>query len=193
MPHLLCAFRRAKLRHSNRFPIYDAAAPSATTRFPRCVTRDYQHRFTNYVRRVRPYRIGYAAQLAKPSMFRQYPSGNHGSFRAALRRRRLCADHYVVMRPPSQPPAEAGSTPIPSVSHCIITSSRLHLPPRIGLIRLSLTCIRNHVIRISASLTLSAGRIVKDQVLASRCHPLGWGRPSSVGVCATSDERNTNG
>ena len=193
MPHLLCAFRRAKLRHSNRFPIYDAAAPSATTRFPRCVTRDYQHRFTNYVRRVRPYRIGYAAQFAKPSMFRQYPSGNHGSFRAALRRRRLCADHYVVMRPPSQPPAEAGIRPIPSVSHCIITSSRLHLPPRIGLIRLSLTCIRNHVIRISASLTLSAGHIVKEQVLASRCHPLGWGRPSSVGVCATSDERNTNG
>ena len=158
-----------------RFPIYDAAATPATTRFSRRVTRGYQHRFTNYVRRVRPYRIGYAAQLARPNRFRQYPSGNHGSFRAAPRRRRLCADHYVVMRPMSQPPAEAGITPIPSVSHRIITLSHLHLPPRIGLIRLSLTCIRNHVIRISASLTLSAGRIVKEQILASRCHPLCWG------------------
>lgn len=35
--------------------------------------------------------------------------------------------------------------------------------------------------------------IVKEQILASRCHPLCWGRPSSVGVRATSDERNTNG
>ena len=157
------------------------------------ITRKYQLVFTNFVRRVRPYRIGYAVQLARPNRFRPYPSGNHGSFRAALRRRRLCANHFVVMRPTSQPPAEAGITPIPSVSHCIITSSRLHLPPRFGLIRLSLTCIRNHVIRISASLTLSAGRIVKEQILASRCHPLCWGRPSSVGVRATSDERNTNG
>ena len=162
-------------------------------RFSRYVTRGYQHRFTNYVRRVRPYRIGYASQFAKPSMFRPYPSGNHGSFRAALRRRRLCADHFVVMRPMSQPPAEAGITPIPSVSHCIITQSHLHMPPRIGLIRLSLTGIRNPVIRISASLTLSAGRIVKEQILASRCHPLSWGRPPSVVVRATSDERNTNG
>ena len=178
---------------ANRFPIYDAAAVSATTRFSRYVTRGYQHRFTNYVRRVRPYRIGYAAQFAKPSMFRPYPSGNHGSFRATLRRRRLCADHLVVMRPTSQPPAEAGITPIPSVSHCIITSSRLHLPPRFGLIRLSLTCIRNHVIRISASLTPRAGRLVKEQVLASRCHPFCWRRPSSVGLRPTSDERCTSG
>ena len=193
MPHLRCAFRRAKLRHCqpiphlrcHRYPGLDGLRP--------ILTRGYQHRFTNYVRRVRPYRIGYAAQLARPNRFRKYPSGNHGSFRAALRRRRLCANHFVVMRPTSQPPAEAGITPIPSVSHCIITSSRLHLPPRIGLIRLSLTGIRNPVIRISASLTLSAGRIVKEQILASRCHPLCWGRPSSVGVRATSDERNTNG
>ena len=80
-----------------RFPIYDAAATTATTRFSRCVTRGYQHRFTNYVRRVRPYRIGYAVQLARPNRFHKYPSGNHGSFRAALRRAPCSADHYVVM------------------------------------------------------------------------------------------------
>ena len=157
------------------------------------LTRGYQHRFTNYVRRVRPYRIGYAAQFARPSMFRPYPSGNHGSFRAALRRRRLCADPFGVMQPPSRPPAKAGITPIPSVC---TASSRNHI------------CICRHAFGLSACHSRaseiplyafprrspsSAGRIVKEQILASRCHPLSWGRPSSVGVRATSDERNANG
>ena len=87
------------------------------------------------VRRVRPYRIGYAVQLARPNRFRPYPSGNHGSFRAALRRRRLCADPFGVMQPPSRPPAKAGITPIPSVC---TASSRNHV------------CICRHAFGLSA-------------------------------------------
>lgn len=36
-------------------------------------------------------------------------------------------------------------TPIPSVSHCIITSSHLHLPPRLRLVRLSQGDARNFI------------------------------------------------
>ena len=75
------------------------------------------------------------AQFARPSEVRQYPSGNHGSFRAALRRRQLCADPLGVMQPPSRPPAKAGITPIPLVC---TASSRNHI------------CIYRHTFSLSA-------------------------------------------
>lgn len=176
-----------------RFPIYDAAATPATTRFSRCVTRGYQHRFTNYVRRVRPYRIGYAVQLVRPNRLHPYPSGNHGSFRAALRRRRLCADPFGVMQPQSRPPANTGITPIPSVC---TASSRNHI------------CICRHAFGLSACHSRASviplyafpRRSPSAQVVLSKSksshrgftRSVG-GRPSSVGVRATSDERNANG
>lgn len=104
-----------------RFPIYDAAATTATTRFSRCVTRGYQHRFTNYVRRVRPYRIGYAVQLARPNRFHKYPSGNHGSFRAALRRRRLCADPFGGRATSVTATSQGWNYAYTFGMHCVIT------------------------------------------------------------------------
>lgn len=43
------------------------------------------------------------AQFARPSEVRQYPSGNHGSFRAALRRHCRRAAYFVGICHPSQP------------------------------------------------------------------------------------------
>ena len=86
-------------------------------------------------------------------------------------------------------------TPIPSVC---TASSRHHAcicRHAFGLSACHMHTSLRHLctLRISASLAYSAGRIVKERILASRCHPLCWGRPSSVGVRATSDERNANG
>ena len=91
--------------------------------------------------------------------------------RITLRVRRLSPPTLVALR--SVPTAQQS----PSFRHDRFVAEDLRL-------YLSLSRIISFAERIS---------VVKEQILASRCHPLCWGRPSSVGVRATSDERNTNG
>lgn len=115
------------------------------------------------------------AQFARPSKVRQYPSGNHGSFRAALRRAHCSADHYVVMNLlVTATSLTARFTPIPFAFHSHPLLRRAH-------IQLSKN---NQAIRLAP----------RGAVPSSPCGShLFAGRPSSVGVRATSDERNANG
>ena len=194
MPHLRRAFRRAQTRHHipiphlrcRRFPGYHALFTLCHSQLQASLheLRSSCASLSHWLR----------IPACKAEHVSPIPFGQSRLFPCRTTSPTVaCQPLRGHMRPPSRPPDKAGITPVPSVSHCITRISRQHLPPRLRLIRLSLTGIRNPAIRISASLAFSAGRIVKEQILASRCHPLCRGRPSSVGVRDTSDERNANG
>lgn len=115
------------------------------------------------------------AQFVRPSKVRLYPSGNHGSFRAAQRRAPCSADHIVVVNLiVTATSLTARFTPIPFAFHSHSLLRRAH-------IQLSKS---NQALRLAP----------RGAVPSSPCGShLFAGRPSSVGVRATSDERNDNG
>lgn len=112
------------------------------------------------------------AQFARPSEVRQYPSGNHGSFRAAHRRSCCRAAYFVGICHPSQPQGLR-----------LDLRLYLHGKPRPRLTVAFQLSKNNQALRLAP----------RGAVPSSPCGSHSFaGRPSSVGVRATSDERNTN-
>lgn len=102
------------------------------------------------------------------------------------------------MRPPSRPPAKAGFTPIPSVSHRIIAFTCASAATPQGLIRLSLRDTPHkggscHGYAFPRRSSRAQVVLSKSKFPASRLAPLGSGRPAYLRLFMPRFvERNTN-